>query len=99
MSAPPLGGDGIQDQRAVDGRRDVLVHTSWVLDTPVTVVGRPELVVHLTSTAPDADVCVTLVDVEPDGFAVPVAEGAQRTRYRHGGTTDWLSPGRRPRCA
>ena len=92
MSAPPLGPDGIQDQRAVDDRDDVLVYTSAVLSGPVAVTGVPRLELHLSSTAPDADVCVTLVDVEPDGYAVPVAEGALRTRYRLGGATDWLVP-------
>lgn len=84
FAAGALGPDGIQDQRAVDHRDDVLVYTSAPLEAPVTVAGAPELVVALTSTAPDADVCVTLVDVEPDGFALPVAEGAQRARYRPG---------------
>ncbi|MFI6173451.1 CocE/NonD family hydrolase [Nocardia sp. NPDC051052] len=81
---------GIQDQRAVDGRDDVLVYTSDPLTDELTIAGQPELVVFLTSSAPDADVCVTLVDVEPDGFARNVAEGAQRARYRDGGDTDWL---------
>lgn len=88
-----LGPDGIQDQRAVDSRPDVLVYTSPPLPEEVTVAGAPRLVLHLSSTAPDADVCVTLVDVEPDGFALPVAEGALRVRYRLGGTEDWLVPG------
>ncbi len=56
----------------------------------MTIAGQPELVTFLTSSAPDADVCVTLVDVEPDGFARNVADGAQRARYRDGGDTDWL---------
>lgn len=91
--AAALGPDGIQDQRAVDHRPDVLVYTSPPLREPVTVAGAPRLRLRLSSTAPDADVCVTLVDVEPDGFALPVAEGALRTRYRLGGTRDWLTPG------
>ncbi|RZT84427.1 hypothetical protein EV383_1268 [Pseudonocardia sediminis] len=90
--AGSLGPDGIQDQRAVDHRADVLVYTSEPLAEPVTTAGVPRLVLRFSSTAPDADVCVTLVDVEPDGFAVPVAEGALRTRYRLGGTRDWLVP-------
>ncbi|MBW0105945.1 CocE/NonD family hydrolase, partial [Pseudonocardia sp. KRD291] len=91
--AAALGPDGIQDQRAVDHRADVLVYTSPTLAEPVSVAGVPRLELALSSTAPDADVCVTLVDVEPDGFALPVAEGAVRTRYRLGGTADWLAPG------
>ncbi|MFF7941534.1 CocE/NonD family hydrolase [Nocardia gamkensis] len=83
---------GIQDQRAVDGRVDLLVYTSAPLTEDVIIAGQPELVTFLTSSAPDADVCVTLVDVEPDGFAGNVADGAQRARYRDGGDTDWLRP-------
>ncbi|WP_406636095.1 CocE/NonD family hydrolase [Amycolatopsis sp. WGS_07] len=81
---------GIQDQRAVDGREDVLIYTSAPLTEAVTIAGQAELIAFVTSTAPDADACVTLVDVEPDGFALNVAEGAQRARYRNGGDTDWL---------
>lgn len=83
---------GIQDQRVVDGRSDLLVYTSAPLTEDVTIAGQPELVAFITSTAPDADLCVTLVDVEPDGFALNIAEGAQRARYRDGGDSDWLSP-------
>ncbi|WP_040742722.1 CocE/NonD family hydrolase [Nocardia tenerifensis] len=87
---PAAAPQGIQDQRAVDGRADLLVYTSDPLTEEVTIAGQPELITFLTSSAPDGDVCVTLVDVEPDGYARNVADGAQRARYRHGGDTDWL---------
>ncbi|MFE9577216.1 CocE/NonD family hydrolase [Nocardia sp. NPDC006044] len=90
---PAAVPQGIQDQRAVDGRADVLVYTSEPLTEDVTIAGQPELIAFLSSTAPDADVCVTLVDVEPGGFARNVADGAQRARYRNGGDTDWLDAG------
>jgi uncharacterized protein len=92
MGAPAAAPEGIQDQRAVDGRSDLLVYTSAPLAEDVTIAGQPELVAFVTSTAPDADLCVTLVDVEPDGFALNVSEGAQRARYRNGGDGDWLDP-------
>ncbi|MER6874675.1 CocE/NonD family hydrolase, partial [Amycolatopsis sp. NPDC000673] len=88
---PAAAPGGIQDQRAVDGREDVLLYTSAPLSEDVTIAGQAELIAYVTSTAPDADICVTLVDVEPDGFALNVAEGAQRARYRNGGDTDWLA--------
>ncbi|MFF0144058.1 hypothetical protein ATK36_4246 [Amycolatopsis sulphurea] len=84
--------EGIQDQRVVDGREDVLVYTSAPLVEDLTIAGQAELVAFVTSTAPDADVCVTLVDVEPDGFAVNVADGVQRARYRNGTDDAWLDP-------
>ncbi|MGE4404319.1 CocE/NonD family hydrolase [Pseudomonas sp.] len=93
MGIPEQGPEGIQDQRLVDHRDDVLVFTSDILDAPVTIAGKQELRLRFSSSAPDADICVTLVDVEPNGFAYNVAEGFQRTRYRNGGTSDWLSEG------
>lgn len=93
LGLPFQGPDGIQDQRTVDGRPDVLVYTSSALDSVVTIVGSQELVLYLDSSAPDADVCAKIIDVEPGGFACNVTEGAQRARYRAGGTTDWLPPG------
>lgn len=93
LSAPGIGPDGVQDRRAVEQRGDVLVYTSEPLVTPLPVAGPIILTVFLSSTAPDADVCATLVDIEPDGFAAGVSEGALRTRYRSGGVADWLAPG------
>ena len=93
LGAPFQGPDGIQDQRAVDHRQDALIYTSDTLTTPMSIAGAPEIVLHLQSSAPDADIHVKLVDVEPDGFAYNVAEGVQRTRYRDGGQQDWLTPG------
>lgn len=84
MSAPPLGPDGIQDQRVLDGRDDVLVLATEPLADPLTVTGRPRLELTFSTTAVDADVCVTLADVEPDGYVVPVAEGASRLRHHLG---------------
>lgn len=88
-----LGPDGIQDQRGVEERADVLVYTSAVLTDPVAVVGAPVVVTFLSSSAEDTDVVVKLVDVEPDGFAANVSEGAIRARHRDGGTCAWLVPG------
>lgn len=93
LGLPFQGPDGIQDQRAVDGRPDVLVYTSEALDSPVTIVGSQELVLYLDSSAPDADVYAKIIDVEPGGFAYNVTEGALRARYRAGGNADWLTPG------
>lgn len=94
MGIPEEGPEGVQDQRAVDYREDVLVYTSEVLNAPVSIVGTPQLVLQFSTNVPDADICVTLVDVDPLGFAGNVAFGAQRTRYREGSTSDWLEPGK-----
>ncbi|OUS82231.1 CocE/NonD family hydrolase [Rhodococcus sp. NCIMB 12038] len=93
LGLPVQGPDAIQDQRAVDGREDVLVYTSEPLEIPMTIVGAQTLVLEFESSAVDADVYVTLVDVEPDGFALNVCDGALRTRYREGRQDSWLTPG------
>lgn len=93
LGSPDQGQDGIQDQRLVDTRGDVLVYTSETLGEPVRIAGEQQLVLQFSTTAPDADICVTLVDVEPSGFAYNVSEGALRTRYRNGGLSDWLEAG------
>ncbi|KAL4810812.1 galactose-binding domain-like protein [Aspergillus unguis] len=90
LGNPSQGGDGIQDQRQFDHRKDLLVYTSEILSSAVRIAGSQTFSLHLSSTAPDADICVNLVDVEPPGFAYNVSEGFLRTRYRRGGTTDWL---------
>ncbi len=93
LGIPEQGPEGIQDQRSIDGRSDILVYTSEVLTESVRIAGQQELLLHFSSDAPDADICVTLVDVEPSGFAYNIAEGCVRTRYRTGGTEEWLVPG------
>lgn len=94
LGIPTQGQEAIQDQRLVDGRDDVLVYTSDVLTEPVKIAGHQQLALQFSSSAPDADICVTLVDVEPEGFAYNVCDGVQRCRYRNGGTTDWLEAGK-----
>ncbi|NNE42297.1 MAG: CocE/NonD family hydrolase [Marinicaulis sp.] len=90
---PEEGPEGVQDQRAVDHRKDVLVYTSDVLEKPVRIAGRQKVSLHFSSSAPDADICVKLVDVDPHGFAGNVTDGRMRVRYRKGGDVDWLTPG------
>ncbi|AWH90945.1 CocE/NonD family hydrolase [Dietzia lutea] len=85
--------DGIQDQRPVEARDDVLVYTSDVLEEPLRVVGPVRLTVWASSSADDTDFVARLVDVEPDGFSANVTEGVVRARYRDGRDDAWLTPG------
>lgn len=89
-SGAALGPDGVQDRRGVESREDVLLWTSEPLEEALRVAGPVTLVVHLESTAPDVDVCATLVDLEPGGFAAGISEGALRVRTVRSG---WLGPG------
>jgi putative CocE/NonD family hydrolase len=88
-----LGPSGIVDHREVVHRPDVLSWTSPPVGEAARLAGEVSLELVLTTTAQDADVVVYLVDVHPDGYAEPVTDGVLRTRYRLGGTEDWLVPG------
>jgi putative CocE/NonD family hydrolase len=73
---------GPRDQRAVEGRRDVLVYSSAPLKRPVEVTGPVRVVLYVSTTAPDTDFTAKLVDVSPDGSAVNLCDGILRLRYR-----------------
>ncbi len=75
---------GAFDQRAVEARHDVLVYTTPALEEGLEVTGPLELVVFVSSSAPDTDFTAKLVDVYPDGTAYNVQEGIARARYRQG---------------
>jgi uncharacterized protein len=91
---PTLGGQtcctgtdtaaGSYDQRAIESRKDVLVYTSEPLDRGLEVTGPLQLVLQVSSSAPDTDFTARLVDVYPDGRAFNVQDGALRMRYREG---------------
>lgn len=74
---------GPRDQRTVEQRSDVLCFSTPPLEESVEVTGPVELVVHVSSSAPDTDVTGKLVDVYPDGRAENLCEGILRVRYRN----------------
>ena len=73
---------GPRDQRPNEYRPDVLVYTTPPLDKDVEVIGPVKAVIHAASSARDTDFTAKLVDVYPNGFAMNVAQGIQRARYR-----------------
>lgn len=75
---------GAFDQRAVEARRDVLVYSSEPLAEPVEVSGFVETVLRVSSSAPDTDFAIKLVDVAPDGTAWIIGDTILRARYRDG---------------
>lgn len=75
---------GAFDQRGVEIRDDVLVYSSEPLAAPVEVSGFVEAVLHVSSSAPDTDFAVKLVDVAPDGTAWIIGDTIFRARYRQG---------------
>ena len=81
------GGDAkpnVQDQTAVELREDVLVYSTDVLKEGVALAGDLEVVAYVSSTSPDADLAMKLVDVYPDGRAFNVSDTMLRLRYRDG---------------
>jgi putative CocE/NonD family hydrolase len=72
------------DQRPLAERRDILVYQSPPLKERIEVTGNPTVELYATSSAPDTDFFVRLIDVAPDGLARDVSLGMVRARYRHG---------------
>lgn len=72
------------DQAWVERRDDVLVFTSAAFERPLEVAGPVSVTLHIVSDAPDTDFVARLVDVYPDGRAVPLTDGIARMRYRDG---------------
>jgi len=90
--APSVGGPlccaqeliepGPRDQRSVESRDDVVIYSIGPLQQDLNVTGPVKAILFVKSTAVDTDFTGKLVDVAPDGFAMNVAEGILRMRYR-----------------
>jgi len=90
-----FGPGGVQNQATIEEREDVLVYTSMLLPSPVIITGPVSAALSFSSNAPDTDVAVKLVDVEPNGYCANIAEGMLRARYRDGPEREeLLEPGR-----
>jgi len=90
---PTLGGNnccgsptvaGPVDQRPIESRPDVLSYTSAAMTEAVTIAGPVKMTLHASTDGPDTDWMVKLVDVAPNGFAMNIAEGILRARFREG---------------
>ena len=91
----PPGQQEPQDQRALDGRRDILTYQTDPVEEPLEVTG--PITVHLwaSSAAPDTDFTVKLMDVWPDGFVQELCYGIVRARYRESfANPSLIEPGR-----
>jgi len=80
--AQQLMEPGPRDQRSTENRDDVLIYSTGPLAEDLEVTGPVRLTLFVKSTAVDTDFTGKLVDVRPDGFAMDVAEGILRMRYR-----------------
>jgi putative CocE/NonD family hydrolase len=87
------GARCIQDQR-ID-RPDVVSFRSEPLPERLDVTGRISASLWVSSDRPDTDFVVKMVDVFPTGYAMNVAEGQLRLRYRDGFTSSApIEPGK-----
>ena len=79
-----VGNSGSADWRSVTNRRDVLVFTSEPVKQDTEITGQILAHVWFSSSAPDTDVSMRLLDVWPEGNSVNLtaAPGMLRTRYR-----------------
>ena len=75
---------GPYDQRPLERREDVLVYTSEFLKSPITIAGPMKMKLFAATDGPDTDWMIKLVDVYPDGRAMPISEGILRARFREG---------------
>jgi predicted acyl esterase len=75
---------GMTDRAEVEKRNDVLVYTSPVLKEAVEVTGVIKAKLYASSSAPDTDFVVNLVDVYPNGHTQYLTNGIVRASYREG---------------
>jgi putative CocE/NonD family hydrolase len=81
------GGGGEPNGLARDLRPDealALTFTSAPLTEPLTCIGFPQAVLHLSCSAPVATACVRLADVHPDGTSALVSFGVLNLTHRDG---------------
>ncbi len=73
---------GPLNQASIERRRDVLVYTSPALNQDIEVTGPIRVILYVSTSVNDTDFTAKLIDVEPDGRPLIVADGIQRLRYR-----------------
>jgi uncharacterized protein len=86
---PSLGGSCCSDQVArdqsgIEARQDVLVYSSDAFTDTTRIVGDVTVTLYVSSSAPDTDVMVKLIDVDTQGHAYNLSDTALRMRYRNG---------------
>jgi uncharacterized protein len=93
--SPTIGGptlsqsllQGPYDQSTeVETRDDVLIFSTHTLSQPVTMVGKTNIKLFVSSNKKDTDFAVRLCDVYPDGKSILLMDGIRRLRFRNGYT-------------
>lgn len=62
------------DNRPLEARSDVLVHTSSPLEAPLTLLGEVSVDLWVDSSSPHTDFFARITDVQPDGCSLRIAE-------------------------
>jgi uncharacterized protein len=75
---------GPDDYSAIERRDDVLVYVTEPFKEEVEVTGPIRVDLYASSSAPDTDFMVKLVDVWPSGFVQRLCDGMVRARFRDG---------------
>lgn len=73
---------GPHDQRETEGREDVLLFSTPVLDGPLKIVGQVKAKIWASSDRKDTDFTMKMTDVYPDGRSMFVLDGMVKARYR-----------------
>lgn len=72
------------DQAPLAERQDILVYQGEPLEERLEVTGNPFVELYASTSAPDTDFFVRLIDVAPDGTNHDVSMGLVRASYRRG---------------
>ncbi len=67
-----LAASGPEDIRHIEEREDVLVYTSPILKEDLEVTGHASFTLYVSTSAPETDFIVRLLDVHPDGKSYSV---------------------------
>ena len=76
-----FGEPGVQDQREIEMRQDVLVYTSTKMEKDLEVTGNIKVILYASTDSKDTDWTAKLVDVYPDGRSFNLCDGVIRARY------------------
>lgn len=84
-----LAGDmGPNNYAGVEERPDVLSYTSAPLDRALEIIGPVTATVYAATTACGTDFVARLLDVSPEGVALPLVDGIVRSQTLTGGAVE-----------
>lgn len=87
--------DIVQDQTPIERRPDVLVYTTPAFKDPLNIAGYISATLYFSTSVPDTDLALKLVDVYPDGKAYNLLDTIERLRYRNGDEhVEMMKPGK-----